>query len=93
MIDTNFVSHYFRDMRNVTISLDEEVARWARIRAAQLDTSVSRLLGELLRESMQRETGYRSAMRQYLDRPPVQLQVEPIPYPTRDALHERTHLR
>ena len=39
-------------MKNVTITLDEEVARWARIIAAEQNTSVSRLVGEMLREKM-----------------------------------------
>jgi hypothetical protein len=39
-------------LKNVTITLDEDVARWARIWAAERDTSVSRLVGELLREKM-----------------------------------------
>jgi hypothetical protein len=30
-------------MKNVTITMEEEVARWARIRAAELETSVSRV--------------------------------------------------
>ena len=39
-------------LRNVTVTLEEDVARWARVEAARLDTSVSRLLGELLKERM-----------------------------------------
>ena len=39
-------------LRNVTVTLEEEVAQWARIEAARRDTSVSRLLGELLKERM-----------------------------------------
>ena len=39
-----------RRLRNVTVTLEEDVARWARIEAARRDTSVSRLLGELLKE-------------------------------------------
>ena len=39
-------------LRNVTVTLEEDVARWARIEAARRDTSVSRLLGELLKERM-----------------------------------------
>jgi hypothetical protein len=35
-------------MKNVTITLDEEAARWARIQAAEHNTSVSRLVGEML---------------------------------------------
>src|SRR5208282_5877967 len=37
-------------LRNVTVTLEEDVAKWARIEAARRDTSVSRLLGELLKE-------------------------------------------
>jgi hypothetical protein len=36
----------------VTVTLEEDVAQWARIEAARRDTSVSRLLGELLKERM-----------------------------------------
>ena len=39
-------------LRNVTVTLEEDVAQWARIEAARQDTSVSRLLGELLKERM-----------------------------------------
>ena len=44
--------HYCRVMRNVTITLDEEVAHWARVEAAKRETSVSRLVGEMLGERM-----------------------------------------
>ena len=36
-------------MRNITVSVDEETHRRARIRAAELDTSVSALVREFLR--------------------------------------------
>jgi len=39
-------------LRNVTVTLEEDVAQWARIEAARRDTSVSRLLGQLLKERM-----------------------------------------
>ena len=39
-------------LRNVTVTLEEDVAQWARIEAARRDTSVSRLLGEFLKEKM-----------------------------------------
>ena len=39
-------------LRNITITLEEEVARWARIEAATRDTSVSRLLADILKERM-----------------------------------------
>lgn len=33
-------------MKNVMITVEEEVLRWAQVTAAQRDTSVSRTLGE-----------------------------------------------
>ncbi len=48
-------------LRNVTVTLEENVAQWARIEAARRDTSVSRLLGELLRERMGELAAKRSA--------------------------------
>ena len=36
-------------MRNITVSVDEETHRLARIKAAELDTSVSALVREYLR--------------------------------------------
>ena len=80
-------------MKNVTITLDEDVARWARIRAAEQNTSVSRLVGEMLREHMRRSNEYETAMRRYLARPPVQMSEPGAPYPSRDELHDRPGLR
>jgi hypothetical protein len=76
-------------MKNVTITLREEVARWARIKAAERNTSVSRLLGEILQERMQEEEGYRLAMEQYLAQGPQPLKKAGQPYPRREGLHER----
>jgi hypothetical protein len=50
-------------MKNVTITLEERVARWARLRAAELNTSVSRLVGEMLAEAMRQERAYDAARR------------------------------
>jgi len=74
-------------MKNVTITLEEEVARWARIKAAERDTSVSRLVGEMLKQHMTDEKQYDTALRRYLSR-----RAAPISsrrYPRRDDLHER----
>jgi len=75
-------------MKNVTITLDEEVARWARIRAAELETSVSRLVGEMLRERMLEEESYQAAMQKYLSQKPRGLKDLGVKYPRREALHE-----
>jgi plasmid stability protein len=80
-------------MKNVTITLDEEVARWARIRAAEEDTSLSRLVGELLREKMLDESNYQTPMQNYLARSPRVLKKKGDRYPDREVLHDRQGLR
>ncbi|HYY79417.1 MAG TPA: CopG family transcriptional regulator [Actinomycetes bacterium] len=79
-------------MRNVTITLDEETARWARIEAAHRDVSVSRLIGELLHEHMRAQASYEDAMRRYLARSPTVLK-DAGHYPAREELHDRAGLR
>jgi hypothetical protein len=76
-------------MKNVTITLEEDVARWARIRAAETETSVSRLVGAMLRDKMREERAYEEAMRQYLTQRPVALKSRRQRYPERQSLHER----
>jgi hypothetical protein len=92
MIDTNLVWHENRVMRNVTITLDEETAHWARVEAAHRDMSVSRLIGQLLREQMRAQATYEEAMRRYLSRAPTVLK-DTGPYPAREELHDRAGLR
>ncbi len=79
------------------------VARWARIRAAQEDMSVSRLLRLMLEGQMEQESAYQSAMERYLQRPGVILKGTGVilkgtgvilkgkgdTYPKQDELHER----
>ena len=43
-------------MRNITVSVDEETHRLARIRAAEMDTSVSALVREYLRTLREKPT-------------------------------------
>ena len=76
-------------LKNVTITLDEDVARWARIRAAERETSVSRLVGEMLREKMLAEQSYGVAMREYVARPARKLRKTAAPYPRRADLYGR----
>lgn len=45
-------------MRQVTIELDEHVARWARARAAEQGVPVNQMLGEMLRWKMLDEEGF-----------------------------------
>ncbi len=74
-------------LRNVTITLEENVAKWARIEAARKETSVSRLLGALLKERMLEKNGYESAMRRALAREPF-LKSDGR-YLSREEAHER----
>lgn len=85
--------HENRVMKNVTISLPEDIARQARIWAAEQDTSVSKFLGQMLTERLRREHGYARARARFLGRHPVRLQEASAPYPAREALHERSGLR
>lgn len=79
-------------MKNVTITLDEEVARWARVRAAEHDTSVSRLVGEMLKEQMESEGQYEKARKAFLKQPAKALKTTGG-YPSRGDIHERSMLR
>lgn len=80
-------------MRNMTITVDEETAEWARIHAAQNRTSVSRMVGMMLAEKKLEEECYASRMENYLTgsaRPFTAAQpVQDPPDPTRDTWHER----
>jgi hypothetical protein len=78
-------------LRNVTVTLEEDVARWARIEAARQDTSVSRLLGELLKERMLSNDSYEKAMRRALGRKPF-LRSDGR-YLTREEAHDRSRRR
>ncbi len=80
-------------MRNVTITLEEEVARWARVLAAEHDTSVSRLVGQMLKEKMFEEKRYEEAMQDYFALTPQKLKPEAARYPSRENLHDRDRLR
>jgi hypothetical protein len=79
--------------RNVTITLDEETARWARVEAARADVSVSRFVGSLLRERMEQSSAYEKARRRFLARAPYLEPVEGRRLPTRDDLHDRAGIR
>lgn len=76
------------EKKNVTIVLDEETARWARLEAARRNTSVSQLVGGLLREHMVETRRYEAARRRYMAVEPY-LDTRGEPLPRRDELHER----
>jgi hypothetical protein len=78
-------------LRNVTVTLEERVARWARLEAARQDTSVSQLLAGILKERMRENDDYERAMRQALARKPF-LRTDGR-YLSREEVHERSGFR
>lgn len=81
-------------MKSLTITLDEDVAQWTRVRAAKQSTSVSRWVGEMLRERMMAEESYRAAMSQFFSIKPRRLRADPATrYPSREELFDRSGLR
>jgi hypothetical protein len=79
-------------LRNVTVTLEEDVARWARLRAAHEETSVSRLVGEMLKQKMLEDAEYVRAMKQFLSLKPA-VMSRGGRYPRREELHDRPRLR
>ena len=76
-------------MKNVTVSLEDEVAQWVRVWAAKQNTSISQVLSNLLRNRMREENGYQAAMQQFLARTPKALKPKAEGYPSRESLYER----
>ena len=63
---TKFVLHEIRVtstlVKNVTITVDDTALEWVRVEAAKRNTSVSRLVGEMLQEKMQLADAYQRAL-------------------------------
>ncbi|MFG6449011.1 CopG family transcriptional regulator [Roseateles sp. BYS180W] len=55
-------------MKNVTVTMEDHVADWARMEAARRNTSVSRLVGEMLAEKMRHDDAYERALQDWLHR-------------------------
>ena len=78
-------------LRNITITLEESLARWARIEAARSDKSVSRFLAGILKERMMQKNNYEVAKRRALARKPF-LKTDGR-YLSREQAHDRERLR
>lgn len=55
-------------MKNVTVTMEDTVAEWARLEAARRNTSVSRLVGEMLADKMRNDDAYERALNDWLGR-------------------------
>ncbi len=71
-------------MKNVTVTMDDAVADWARVEAAKRNISLSRMLGELLAEKMRRDNSYQRAMEEALKFKSIPFEA---PYLTRDEIY------
>jgi hypothetical protein len=76
----------------MTITVEDDVARWARVRAAEENTSVSQLVGRMLKEKMTGEDDYERAMKAFFAIKPRRLSKDGK-LPRRDELHDRPRLR
>jgi hypothetical protein len=70
-------------MKNVTVTMEDSVADWARMEAARRNTSVSRLVGEMLAEKMRHDDAYERAMREALLFEPLPFE----PYASREDIY------
>jgi len=74
---------------NITLRLDADLIREAKVLAAQQGTSVSRMLAEQLEELVRREKDYVAAKRRALSRLEKGLDLGWQPVGSRGELHER----
>lgn len=75
-------------LKNITITVEESVALWARRRAAEENTSVSKLVGRMLEREMRLNDDYWRAYERWKQLAPL-AGLASEPRLTRDQLHER----
>jgi hypothetical protein len=80
-------------MKNVTISLDERLARWARVKAAEQDKSLSRFLADLLEQLRKQESNYEAARRRFKAGKPFPFREPGERLPSRDEIYDRKVFR
>lgn len=87
------IPRYFHTMKNITISVEDEVARWAEAAAMRADTNVAALTARLLERRMREEAQYEAARRGFMGARPALRRDGRAKLPTRDELHDREMLR
>jgi hypothetical protein len=83
-------------MRNLTITADEETLRRLRIEAATRNMSVSRFVGEILKERFSADDAYERAMADFFSRTPYlapPARDDGRSWPTRAELYDRPVLK
>ena len=76
-------------MKNVTITLPDDVVRWLRVKAAENDRSVSKWIAEMLTRMWRQEDRYDIAMKRYLAMKPRRIDWPDGCRPTREDLYDR----
>lgn len=71
-------------MKNVTVTMEDSVAEWVRMEAARRNTSVSRLVGQMLAEKMRHDDAYERAMQEWRNRQ-RSYASDGAPYPRRST--------
>ncbi|MDQ6664863.1 MAG: CopG family transcriptional regulator [Acidobacteriota bacterium] len=74
-------------LKNITITISEEAAQWARRKAAEENTSVSKLVGTMLETQMRQGDAYWRAYRQWKKIPAID--IDASTRLSRDEAHER----
>jgi hypothetical protein len=74
---------------NITLKIDEDLLREARILAAEEGSSISALMATHLREAVRARKGYSQARRRALARLKTGFDLKWKPPASRDELHER----
>ena len=81
---------YCENMKNITVSLDGDIYRRARIKAAELDTSVSALVKKYLIELAGQETDFERRRRLQQETLATIKSFSAGGRLTRDEVHQRT---
>jgi hypothetical protein len=82
-----------RQLTNVTVTLDEGTLEDARVKAAEKGLSLSRFVGEVLRDYIGKDKEYWAAYRAWREEKPFPLKGPRERYPTREELYDRPVLR
>lgn len=80
------ISCKLNPMKNVTVTVEDATLEWVRIEAARRNTSVSRLVGEMLTDKMQHDDAYARAQRDWVA-DTSSFNSGGKPYPGRDAFN------
>jgi hypothetical protein len=96
-VDFPVAPPYSDTVKNITVSVDDATYHRARVRAAELRTSVSAMVRKMLNEAAGQETDQERLRRQELEiRARLVSRAEPFRASdrlSRDALHDRDALR